>query len=46
MPLSRAEWERVVNVALTRAKEVVYGNRSNWRDVGVFRELHAHCRRP
>lgn len=38
----------LLNVALTRAKEVVYvvRNRSNWCHVGVFRELHAHCGSP
>ena len=31
----------LLNVAVTRAKEVIYvvGNRQLWREAGVFREL-------
>jgi superfamily I DNA and/or RNA helicase len=32
----------MLNVAVTRAKEVIYvvGNKSLWSEVGVFKELH------
>ena len=36
----------ILNVAVTRAKEVIYvvGNKSLWRNVGVFEELHERIR--
>ena len=32
----------LLNVAITRAKEVIYvvGNKSLWKEAGVFKELH------
>ena len=36
----------ILNVAITRAKEVVYvvGNRKLWREAGVFAELDRYLR--
>jgi energy-coupling factor transporter ATP-binding protein EcfA2 len=38
----------LLNVAVTRAKEAIYviGNRSLWREAGVFRELDRRLREP
>ncbi len=32
----------ILNVAVTRAKEVIYviGNKESWKDIGVFSELY------
>ncbi|MCC8372336.1 MAG: AAA domain-containing protein [Rickettsia endosymbiont of Pseudomimeciton antennatum] len=37
------KFPNILNVAVTRAKEVIYviGNRDLWKDVGVFSELHS-----